>query len=1051
MGPWGGVVHDLKNQSSGSDTLFAATGNGIYSFPNRQIGGYLWEGYPDTVGLRVLKVAPVPAGGKLYAIAVVAADPFAFAQDSQAFPPSGNLYELNISSGAWTDLSLSDVTAITVNGSGELLAGTWDGKLYRFAGGILTQVTIPLNGTPVRDIMAVSGSPDIYMVQGMYFDPTGTCFVYRSPDGGNTWDPAPEFSRNDGVCLSLGLDSSGKPLLGTEGGVVWSRSSGSWSFTPYGTGLPPYPVISFGSGPGDETFAVLRDHTWYDISSNPGPAGIYEMPSSSTGSWVRWDVDTVSTRIRTAVAAAGDLWLAFDQAGIYRVPGGNQASLPGHAADEHIAAVCLGDMMTQVSNGLALAPGGPTRVLAFGPSGVYELRNGSWNRILLADFENLSDSRTIQWTRENGFLSGSFSEDDPDVIWLGGEATGLLRGVQNPSGSFSYDWTRVHGGTMGRGIVNDIDVDPFDSKTVMWATGNGIYITTDDGVTVSPANINYGGQSLAIDVVDIAHNYLEPQWRSYLAGYNNGTSTRPGLLFSDNSTDWSATLYRGMSVLSVGFNPMPGSPYARGVAGASYGTGAAGLGLIQNGNWQLDPSVGLPSFINPNFRSLAFPFGADGDLRQDAFAVIWNSSKGIYWSSATADQGTPGESWTDITAEPGISVMEALTPVSVLVDPKDGNLLWAATREGSAFTLTRDHFDDNTPPFFPLHPSMPPGVKMDCLGSEANTLYLGWMAPGDDGDLPGWAARYELRCSDTVLASEAGFSAYGTVVSSDPPAIAHREEIVPVDIADCSVSSSTVSFALRALDEQGQASVVLTTGLFAPMAREPIEDLNYSLSGFRVDLAWDVSGLAGDPFYQNYGSLVIERGYLGEITIFGPMDSSTQQWSDDGADVGGFQTGDSILYTVKAMDGAGNLAAASVIANIDGGNTSGGGGGGGGCFIATASYGSPMEPQVEQFRSYRDIYLANHAWGRIILKMYYAFSPAPARFIGSDPTLGAASRTLLKPILWSINHTEPDSPVPAMVGIAIFIVTLVLPVFLLYLLLLFIHRIWYLRKYLVAA
>ena len=40
--------------------------------------------------------------------------------------------------------------------------------------------------------------------------------------------------------------------------------------------------------------------------------------------------------------------------------------------------------------------------------------------------------------------------------------------------------------------------------------------------------------------------------------------------------------------------------------------------------------------------------------------------------------------------------------------------------------------------------------------------------------------------------------------------------------------------------------------------------------------------------------------------------------------------------------------------------TSGGGGrGGGGCFIATAAYGSIMEPEVALLRKYRDSYIKN--------------------------------------------------------------------------------------------
>ena len=910
VGPWGGVVHDLVNGSAGSDTLFAATGNGIYQYPNEDVDGYQWREFPTTLGMRVFEIVPDSGSGRLFAIAVPSSDPFFFGQDQEHLPPSGNLYMLNTSSGMWSDLPLSDVTAIAVNSSGELLAGTWEGELFRISGGVVEQITIPTAGTPVRDILTVPGTSDVFMAQGKYVDQSvSTCRVYRSTDGGNNWNPVPDLSRNDGVCLSLEVDHNNDPLLGTEDGRVWSRSFGTWGATSYGTGLPPYPVISFGRGPGNKTFAILRNHAWYDIAANPGPAGIFEMPASSIGTWNRWDFDVVSTRIRASVEAAGDLWLVFDQAGIYRVAAGNPSTLPGIAADEGIKAVSLGDTSTKVSNGIALDPRTAGRVLAFGPSGVYESKNGIWRRLLLTSFENLSDSRNIQWTRDNGFLSGGFSQDDGAVLWLGGNATGLFRAQQNPAGSFTYSWKYVHGGTLGTGTINDIEIDPYDSRSVMWATDNGIYITTDDGATVTAATINYEGQQLALDVADIAHDYLEAPWRSYLAGHDNGTSTRPGLLFTNDPVDWSLDLFEGMSVLSVGFNPMPGSSVSRAVAGVSYGMNPERLSLVHNANWEQDPSVAPPGFINPDFRSIAFPFGEDKDLRQDVFAVIWNSVRGVYWSSSAADSGSPGENWVDITPESGTGVLEVLTPISALVDPKDGNLLWTATREGSAYTLKRGHFVDGTPPMFTVHPLMPPGVKMDCVGSDDDTLYLAWLAPGDDGTLPGWADRYELRCADTVLSSEGGFSTYGTLVSSATPGIAHREEIVPVDIADCSLPGTTAAFALRALDEGDHPSSILTTGLLIPFPREPVQNLSSTISGLRVDLRWDVSGLSGDPYYQNYGCVIVERMFKGNTVIMDSLPAFTEQWSDDGADVGGFQTGDTIFYVVKTTDGAGNQAA----------------------------------------------------------------------------------------------------------------------------------------------
>jgi hypothetical protein len=88
----------------------------------------------------------------------------------------------------------------------------------------------------------------------------------------------------------------------------------------------------------------------------------------------------------------------------------------------------------------------------------------------------------------------------------------------------------------------------------------------------------------------------------------------------------------------------------------------------------------------------------------------------------------------------------------------------------------------------------------------------------------------------------------------------------------------------------------------------------------------------------------------------------------------------------------------SGLALMPGGGT-GAGGGGGGCFIATAAYGSPMEPYVKVLRDFRDRFLLTNIVGRVIVDLYYAYSPPAADFIASHDTLRLMVRWGLLPVV----------------------------------------------------
>lgn len=91
---------------------------------------------------------------------------------------------------------------------------------------------------------------------------------------------------------------------------------------------------------------------------------------------------------------------------------------------------------------------------------------------------------------------------------------------------------------------------------------------------------------------------------------------------------------------------------------------------------------------------------------------------------------------------------------------------------------------------------------------------------------------------------------------------------------------------------------------------------------------------------------------------------------------------------------------------------SSGGGGGGGCFIATAAYGSYLDPHVMVLRHFRDNVLLQSELGTAFVKFYYKHSPPIADFIAQHDTLRMLMRFALTPLIFAVKY-----PLLALVGL----------------------------------
>jgi hypothetical protein len=1068
-GPWGGVIHDLE-KSAGGNTIFAGTGNGLYMHDSSPSGD--WVSFENSYGYRILQVLPDPGGQSVYAIARESDDSFDFVERMW----TGDLYELDLSDGSFEQIFGEDdpgtvgtdeaiqVSSMALCGGGDLLVTTFDelyvdvvdeyitGYVYRKPAGSGTFGSAidpgwyPFN-LPIQAALGQADSDTLYLSRadgsGIYSD------IVRSGNCGVSWTLDETLTGLGSVtggemALSLGWDGSGQVLMGTGDGRIFRRASdGTWSI--YGSGLPPYPVADLSSDFQGRDIAILRKHYWNLTNADDPSGGAWYLDDATWKSKSAYNY--VSSKVRYVLPFGSNEWVAYDQAGIWLYPGGTG---PAVQMDDNIAAADL--------DGIVLDPRSE-RVLAYGTSGVYERRDGIWNRLVMSYIGSVKSPDTpsdaMQHMRDDRYISAGFHYED-DILWLGTWDSGLVRGTLISNDPLLYRFDQLFWDYNTKKTITDIMADPFDHETFFFTnwSGDGVYRSADGGNTIVSltghldANSYYGGNVLSSDL-------LEPAQRSILVGVDTAQTAVPGILAMDGTSTMEETsLYMNQSVGGLAFNPVDLGT-KRALVGAESCTDSMAI-AGSSGSWTLDSTVSSPDGLPTSqvVRSLQIPLGDDDDGYPDAFTVVHQngtSFMGLFHSQADTLQGSPGGVWVDIGGE-----IDPLGPTSVNVDPKDGNLIWVSTARGSAFTLRGAHYDDNAPPFIPFKPTVTGSTTGDTLKVEpislsadtvstrtllpllkldvkvTNTIVLEWLAPGDDGTMPGWADRYELYYNSQAIADSNDFASAWTA-SVPAPNVAHYPEVYSLDVA--SHLDSWYSIALLAYDEGNRASVMQTvsTNFAYDDGQTGLVSLVVQITGSvdKVEAVRVYRDGNDDGTFELPGDIQVGSSSAFGTTVAIPVSLSpvdgTEQTLFVVCDLGSTaESGDSVNFSVTDMiidpqDGVSGLPAWSgtiqvvALAADTGGGSGDGGGGGGGCFIATAAYGSAMEPEVNLLRRYRDSYLVQHWWGRALLKAYYTLSPGPAAFIAERPLLRQASRIVLSPII-TMARLDRGSSAPAVVG-----------------------------------
>jgi hypothetical protein len=123
---------------------------------------------------------------------------------------------------------------------------------------------------------------------------------------------------------------------------------------------------------------------------------------------------------------------------------------------------------------------------------------------------------------------------------------------------------------------------------------------------------------------------------------------------------------------------------------------------------------------------------------------------------------------------------------------------------------------------------------------------------------------------------------------------------------------------------------------------------------------------------------------------------------------------------------AGQASSSAPAPTSDGAGGGGGGGGSsGGCFIASAAYGSYLDPHVDVLTDFRDNHLLTNTLGKAFVSFYYRTSPPLADYIEGHESLKTAVRISLMPLVAISYCTLHFGPA---ITLTMLVVLLVIPI-----------------------